>query len=190
EVTGTVPIITTETATTSYVKTDTQLLDTAAMVRQGNSNQGFVIYNPGIGVNDSGNYSGPGAREIDTYWTNDGPVEMQDLVGSGGSGVGPDLENVAEINYILVNAPAEFKGATTITTVSKSGTNQFHGSLYYDYNGSALNARDFFATSVPFNVYNDFAGSIGGPSIAARSGATTLTHPHTVSTRIRSTPFR
>jgi hypothetical protein len=163
EVQGTVPVITTETATTSYVKTDTQLLDTAAMVRQGNSNQGFVIYNPGIGVNDSGNYSGPGAREIDTYWTNDGIVEMQDLVGSGGSGVGPDLENVAEINYILVNAPAEFKGATTITTVSKSGTNQFHGSLYYDYNGSALNARDFFSESVPFNVYNDFAGSIGGP---------------------------
>jgi Carboxypeptidase regulatory-like domain len=163
EVQGTVPLITTETATTSYVKTDTQLLDSAAMVRQGNSNQGFVIYNPGIAVNDSGNYSGPGARQIDTYWTNDGIVEMQDLVGSGGSGIGPDLENVAEINYVLVNSPAEFKGATTVTTVSKSGTNQYHGSLYYDYNGSRLNARDFFATSVPFGVYNDFAGSIGGP---------------------------
>jgi len=61
EAQGTVPVITTETATTSYVKTDTQLMDTAAMVRQGNSNQEFVIYNPGIGVNDSGNYSGPGA---------------------------------------------------------------------------------------------------------------------------------
>ena len=138
EVQGTVPIITTETATTSYVKTDTQLQDTAALVRQGNSTQGFVIYNPGIAVNDSGNYAGPGARQIDTYWTNDGIVEMQDLVGSGGSGVGPDLENVAEINYTLVNSPAEFKGATTVTTVSKSGTNAFHGSLYYDYNGSRL----------------------------------------------------
>lgn len=163
EVQGTVPIITTETATTSYVKTDTQLLDTAVQVRQGNSNQGFVIYNPGVAVNDSGNYSGPGARQIDTYWTNDGIVEMQDLVGSGGSGIGPDIENVAEINYVLVNAPAEFKASTTITTVSKSGTNQFHGSLYYDYNGSALNARDFFAATVPWAVYNDFAGSIGGP---------------------------
>lgn len=163
EVEGTVPIITTETATTSYVKTNTQLLDTAVMVRQGNSNQGFVMYNPGVAVNDSGNYSGPGARQIDTYWTNDGIVEMQDLVGSGGSGVGPGIENVAEINYVLVNAPAEFKASTTITTVSKSGTNQFHGSLYYDYNGSTLNARDFFAATVPWAVYNDFAASIGGP---------------------------
>ena len=163
EVQGTVPIITTETATTSYVKTDAQLLESAVNVRQGNSTQGFVMYNPGVGVNDSGNYSGPGARQIDTYWTNDGIVEMQDLVGSGGSGIGPDLENVAEINYVLVNAPAEFKSAATITTVSKSGTNVLHGSLYYDYNGSALNARNFFASTVPFTVYNDFAGSIGGP---------------------------
>jgi hypothetical protein len=163
EVQGTVPIITTETSTTSYVKTGTQLLDSAVLVRQGNSTQGFVMYNPGVGVNDSGNYSGPGARQIDTYWTNDGIVEMQDLVGSGGSGVGPGLENVAEINYVLVNSPAEFKGATTVTTVSKSGTNLFHGSLYYDYNGNRLNARDFFSQSVPFAVYHDFAGSIGGP---------------------------
>ena len=48
EVQGTVPIITTETSTTSYVKTDTQLLDTAVLVRQGNSTQGFVMYNPGV----------------------------------------------------------------------------------------------------------------------------------------------
>ncbi|HCC55878.1 MAG TPA: hypothetical protein DEQ47_01190 [Solibacterales bacterium] len=163
EVQGTTPVINTETATSSYVKTDTELLDSAVNVRQGNTNQGFVMYNPGVSVNDSGNYAGPGARQIDTYWTNDGIVEMQDLSGSGGSGIGPDLENVAEINYVLVNAPAEFKGATTVTTVSKSGTNLFHGSLYYDYNGSRLNARDFFSATVPFAVYNDFAASIGGP---------------------------
>ncbi|HZU28427.1 MAG TPA: TonB-dependent receptor [Bryobacteraceae bacterium] len=157
------PVITTETATTSYVKTETELLDSALEVRQGNTNQGFVMYNPGVGVNDSGNYAGPGARQVDTYWTNDGIVEMQDLSGSGGSGIGPDLEGVAEINYVLVDAPAEFKGATTVTTVSKSGTNNLHGSLYYDYNGNALNARDFFASTVPFRVYNDFAASVGGP---------------------------
>jgi hypothetical protein len=45
DVQGTVPIITTETATTSYVKTDAQLLESAVNVRQGNSTQGFVMYN-------------------------------------------------------------------------------------------------------------------------------------------------
>jgi hypothetical protein len=163
EVTGTASLINTETSTGSFVKVDTQLLDTAVLVRQSNSNQGFAIYNPGVGVNDSGNYYAAGARQIDMYWTNDGIVEMQDLTGSGGGPITPDIENVAEINFTLVNAPAEFKSASSVTTVSKSGTNSFHGSLYYDYNGRTLNARSFFAKTVPFVVYNNAAGSFGGP---------------------------
>jgi hypothetical protein len=156
-------IINTETSTTSFVKVDTQLLDTALLVRQSNSNQGFAIYNPGVGVNDSGNYYASGARQIDMYWTNDGIVEMQDLTGSGGGPITPDVENVAEINFTLANAPAEFKSASSVTTVSKSGTNLFHGSLYYDYNSDRFNARSFFAKTVPFVVYNNFAASMGGP---------------------------
>ena len=163
DVQGAAPIINTETSTSSFVKIDTQLLDTALLVRQSNSNQGFAIYNPGVGVNDSGNYYASGARQIDMYWTNDGIVEMQDLTGSGGGPITPDIENVAEINFTLANAPAEFKSASSVTTVSKSGTNAFHGSLYYDYNGSRFNSRSFFAKTVPFVVYNDFSGSIGGP---------------------------
>lgn len=162
DVQGAAPVINTETSTTSFVKVDTQLLDTALLVRQSNSNQGFAIYNPGVGVNDSGNYFASGARQIDMYWTNDGIVEMQDLTGSGGGPITPGVENVAEMNFTLANAPAEFKSASSVTTVSKSGSNAFHGSLYYDYNGSRFNARSFFAKTVPFVVYNDFAGSIGG----------------------------
>jgi hypothetical protein len=163
DVQGAAPVINTETSTSSFVKVDTQLLDTALLVRQSNSNQGFAIYNPGVGVNDSGNYYASGARQIDMYWTNDGIVEMQDLTGSGGGPITPDVESVAEMNFTLANAPAEFKSASSVTTVSKSGTNSFHGSAYYDYNGSALNARSFFASTVPFVAYNNFSASIGGP---------------------------
>lgn len=163
DVQGAPPLINTETSTTSFVKIDTQMLDTALLVRQNNSNQGFAIYNPGVGVNDSGNYYASGARQIDMYWTNDGIVEMQDLTGSGGGPIAPNIENVAEMNFTLANAPAEFKSASSVTTVSKSGTNGFHGSLFYDYNGSRFNSRSFFAKTVPFVVYNDFAASMGGP---------------------------
>ena len=143
--------------TTSYVKTDTAVAGLGrARCARATPLRVSSCTTPASAVNDSGNYSGPGARQIDTYWTNDGIVEMQDLVGSGGSGIGPDIENVAEINYVLVNSPAEFKSATTITTVSKSGTNLFHGSLYYDYNGSRLNARNFFAATVPFSGLQRF----------------------------------
>jgi hypothetical protein len=72
-------------------------------------------------------------------------------------------DSIAEISYILANAPAEFKSPVNFTTVTKSGTNQLHGSAYYDFNGSALNARNFFSNTVPFRVYNNYAVSAGGP---------------------------
>src|SRR3984893_16039238 len=88
---------------------------------------------------------------------------MADRDGVGGGPIAPDIDSVAEISYILANAPAEFKSPVNFTTVTKSGTNQFHGSAYYDYNGRALNARNFFSNTVPFRVYNDYAVSAGGP---------------------------
>lgn len=39
-------------------------------------------------------------------------------------------ELVKEINQVSLNAPAEYKTATTINGVARSGTNQFHGEIY------------------------------------------------------------
>jgi hypothetical protein len=163
EVTAAAPVVNTETSTTSYTKTSEHLLDMPVLIRQSNSNEGFAIYNPGVGVNDSGNFYANGVRQIDNYLSNDGIVEMADPDGVGGGPIAPDLDSVAEISYILANAPAEFKSPVNFTTVTKSGTNQLHGSAYYDYNGRLLNARNFFSNTVPFRVYNNYAVSAGGP---------------------------
>ena len=163
EVTAQVPLINTETATTSYVKTADHLEDMPLLMRQSNSNMGFAVYNPGVGVNTSANIYANGVRQIDTYISNDGIVEMSDPTGVGGGPIAPDLDSVAQISFILANSPAEFKSPVNFTTVTKSGTNQYHGTVYYDWTGRAVNARDFFATSTPFRVYNDGAVSFGGP---------------------------
>ncbi|MFZ0859623.1 MAG: hypothetical protein WAN18_03000, partial [Candidatus Sulfotelmatobacter sp.] len=52
--------------------------------------------------------------------------------------------------------------------VTKSGTNQFHGNLYELWNGSILNAADYFTNATPGNHkprsnVNHFGGSLGGP---------------------------
>lgn len=53
-------------------------------------------------------------------------------------------------------------GAATVNVIMKSGTNSFHGSLFEYHNDSALQARNFFGTSVPHAVHNQYGGSAGG----------------------------
>lgn len=83
----------------------------------------------------------------------------------GASPVSVGMEAVEEIKIETSVAPAEFATAGNVQVVSKSGTNQFHGAAFEDYNGDVLNARNFFSPSVPFRVYNNFGASAGGPAI-------------------------
>src|SRR5581483_7005015 len=81
----------------------------------------------------------------------------------GASPVQPSLEAVQELKIETSAAPAEFTTAGNVQVISKSGTNEFHGSAYWMYNGNALNARNFFSAVRPFRVYNNVATSLGGP---------------------------
>jgi len=61
-------------------------------------------------------------------------------------------------------------GASQVNYVTKSGTNQFHGNLYELWNGSDLNAADYFTNATtgnhkPRSTVNHFGGSLGGPVI-------------------------
>ncbi|MGH9328228.1 MAG: carboxypeptidase regulatory-like domain-containing protein [Terriglobia bacterium] len=103
-----------------------------------------------------------GIRQVTgTLPTMDGIAVMAYIQGAGP--VQPSYNSIQEVKIESVDAPAEFPTAGNIQVVTRGGTNQYHGSLYYDYNGNALNARNYFSKSVPFRVYNNFAASIGGP---------------------------
>ncbi len=59
-------------------------------------------------------------------------------------------------------------GASQVDYVTKSGTNQFHGNLYELWDGSLLNAADYFTNAAPGRhkpraTVNHFGGSVGGP---------------------------
>ena len=54
-----------------------------------------------------------------------------------------------------------------INVETKSGTNQLHGDLHESYTGNALSALNYFSAPNfrnPLNVFNQFGGSLGGPS--------------------------
>src|SRR6185437_3040947 len=67
----------------------------------------------------------------------------------------PSLEAIQEFSANVLTTRAEFGGMGTVTTATKSGANQFHGGLYEYMHNSATDARNAFATALPFtNLHN------------------------------------
>lgn len=81
------------------------------------------------------------------------------------------LENVQEFRVDTSNYPAEYGTGTggQISFVTKSGTNQFHGSLFEYIRNDAMDARNFFdgATKSKLRL-NQFGGSAGGPILSEK----------------------
>jgi outer membrane receptor protein involved in Fe transport len=76
------------------------------------------------------------------------------------------VDSVSEVSVNSSNAPAQYgNGLTSINVITKSGTNQFHGSAYEFVQNTALNARGFYNTTGPKSIehWNNYGGSLGGP---------------------------
>ncbi|HTP34123.1 MAG TPA: TonB-dependent receptor [Candidatus Acidoferrales bacterium] len=77
------------------------------------------------------------------------------------------LDTIAEFRVQTSNYQAQYgrSAGTNINIVSKSGTNNFHGTLFEFFRNSELDAKNFFAPKTfkpPFR-FNDFGGNLGGP---------------------------
>ena len=74
------------------------------------------------------------------------------------------FETVSELQVNTSTFSAQYGiGGAVFNQISKSGTNEWHGTAYEYFQNNALNARDFFAPSVANLRYNQFGGSVGGP---------------------------
>jgi hypothetical protein len=75
------------------------------------------------------------------------------------------VDAMQEFTVITNNYAAEYGHSTggVISMSTRSGTNQYHGSLFESLQNNALNARNFFASSRPPIRLNQFGGSFGGP---------------------------
>ena len=89
----------------------------------------------------------------------------------GAMGIKPSLEAIQEVD-IKTNSYSADMGRTlsaVINLVTKSGTNEFHGTVYEFFKNDALNARPFFALTRPPDHENQFGGALGGPVIKNRT---------------------
>lgn len=75
------------------------------------------------------------------------------------------LEAISEVNVSKGILPAEHANTLSgnISLITRSGGNEFHGSLFENYLGRVLNARNQFLSTRPPEVFNQFGGSFGGP---------------------------
>jgi Carboxypeptidase regulatory-like domain/TonB-dependent Receptor Plug Domain len=79
------------------------------------------------------------------------------------------MDAIEEVKVLFNNYQAEFGRNTggTVNIVSKSGTRDFHGSLYWYKRHEQFNANDFFnnrtGLAKPLYRYNTLGGTIGGP---------------------------
>jgi hypothetical protein len=77
----------------------------------------------------------------------------------------PSVEALTEFTVDTNGFKAEYgqAGGGVMTFASKSGTNQFHGSLYDFLRNDAMDARGFFPARRSIYRQNDFGFSAGGP---------------------------
>jgi hypothetical protein len=77
----------------------------------------------------------------------------------------PSVEAITEFTVDTNGFKAEYgqAGGGVMTFVSKSGTNELHGTLYNFLRNDALDARGFFAQRKSVYKQNDFGASLGGP---------------------------
>ncbi|MFQ5926326.1 MAG: carboxypeptidase regulatory-like domain-containing protein, partial [Terriglobia bacterium] len=79
-------------------------------------------------------------------------------------------ENVQEFRVVTGNSSAEFtRGGAQITAVTRSGSNEWHGSVFWFHRNDVFRANDFFANKagnpVPKLLRHQFGGRIGGPIV-------------------------
>lgn len=99
-------------------------------------------------------------------------VTVNSLNGGVGGGylLSPSLDAVQEVSYTVVNQSAENPFATTYAVTSKSGGNEYRGSLWWYLSNPEWNARNYFATTSPTGDPNHrVGGTLGGPIVRNRT---------------------
>jgi hypothetical protein len=81
----------------------------------------------------------------------------------------PPADAIESVNIVTNSYDAEqgAVGGAAVNVITKSGTNQFHGSAHEFHTDQALAAENYFTQVGPFrkpkNIQNQFGGAVGGP---------------------------
>lgn len=188
------PPVNTESATVSTIVGRTFVEN---LPLNGGSFQTLIALTPGVvltptAFNDQGQFSVNGQRADANYFTVDGVSANFGVTGfvammQSASGALPALSASGGTNSLVsVDAMQEFRIQTSsfapefgrtpggqVSIVTRSGTNNFHGTLFEFFRNDVLDARDWFVNlnglAKPAERQNDFGGVVGGPVVKDRA---------------------
>ena len=102
---------------------------------------------------------------------NSGAVTIQGT--GGGALVMPPPGSLQELSVKSADMTAQYEGHSTVTLVTKAGTNQFHGEGYEFLQNTALDANTYVSNANglarPVDHLNQFGGNVGGPIIRRKA---------------------
>jgi len=131
-----------------------------------NLSPGVVMIDPGQGAENYPIFSIAGGRARNQNFTLDGG-NVGNVVGLARPSqvASLPLDALEEFRIISNNYAAEYGHSTggIVALTTRSGTNEFHGSVFEYLRNDALDARNFFSKTKPPLRLNQFGASLGGP---------------------------
>ena len=133
----------------------------------------LISLTPGVSTSGAGDVQMNGVAAGGTGVTVDGTEansnpEARSLAQYGGQNQISvmSLDSISEVQIVKGVLPAEYGGVAggQVNVISRSGTNNFHGSAFYSGQNERFNARNFFSSAQqPIGTFNQYGGTLGGP---------------------------
>jgi carboxypeptidase family protein len=161
EVTGAAAAINTESMDVSDVKDYRRIQQLPLNGRSVSS-----LFNLTPGVEGGGNARVNGLKVGSLEISLDG-VSLVDRFGGGIARVEPGLDTIQEFRIEMVGSDARYSRPATVTLATRSGTNEFHGSIFETHRNNAgglvARRRENTEGEFPKLIRNEFGFSAGGP---------------------------
>jgi hypothetical protein len=163
------PVINTDNATIGDSKDFRQITNLPVNYRGATTSPLAMLATvPGAQQDANGNVSVGGGLPSQVQYSVDGSSTVNIRQNGALGNMNPSSELIGEFKVTQFNNNAEFSQIGDVTISTKSGTEQFHGSLFEYTQNSAFDAAVWGsningATIKPHKVFHTFGGSLGGP---------------------------
>jgi hypothetical protein len=131
---------------------------------------GFISLIPGVVTNNNFGVAviNGGIIASSLIYLNGLPLASSELQGGFENQNTITTENIDQFQLISSGVPAYYDGQGIINLTYKSGTNQFHGSVFENLRNTAFDAPGFGSTKAPEEHQNEYGAAVGGPILRDR----------------------